>query len=288
MNKINKRKIIFYFLFVLGLMILLYPFVSQWFYTIQSNEEIRQFNRKVSELESNDIQNRLELARAFNSTLKVSALSDPYSKKQKEEGLKAYANMLRVQEKIGYIDIPKIDERLPIYAGTSESILQKGAGHLEGTSLPVGGENTHSVITAHRGLPTAKLFTDLDKMQKGDKFYIHVLSEVFAYEVDQILTVEPTNFDPVSVQKDKDYVTLLTCTPYMINSHRLLVRGHRVPYVVAIDDGIMNDAKPKNNYKLYLIISVFFILVLIWCIYKKQKEIKIINNELKSVSDVVK
>ncbi|MFM1539362.1 class C sortase [Helcococcus bovis] len=281
MKKANKRKIIFYFLFVLGLMISSYPFISQWYYRIEANEEIRKFNRKISEMDPKDIEKRLELARAYNSTLKTSTLVDPYSKKQKEEGVKAYANMLKVQEKIGYIDIPKIGESLPIYAGTSESILQKGAGHLEGTSLPVGGENTHSVITAHCGLPTAKLFTDLDKMKKGDKFYIHVLNQVLAYEVDQILTVEPTNFEPVLVQPNKDYVTLLTCTPYMINSHRLLVRGHRVPYVAAIDDGIINDAKPKDNYKIYLIISVLFILILLWYIYKKRKEIRKINSELK-------
>ncbi|MFM1581089.1 class C sortase [Helcococcus bovis] len=281
MKKANKRKIIFYFLFVLGLMISSYPFISQWYYRIEANEEIRKFNRKISEMDAKDIEKRLELARAYNSTLKTSTLVDPYSKKQKEEGVKAYANMLKVQEKIGYIDIPKIGESLPIYAGTSESILQKGAGHLEGTSLPVGGENTHSVITAHCGLPTAKLFTDLDKMKKGDKFYIHVLNQVLAYEVDQILTVEPTNFEPVLVQPNKDYVTLLTCTPYMINSHRLLVRGHRVPYVAAIDDGIINDAKPKDNYKIYLIISVLFILILLWYIYKKRKEIRKINSELK-------
>ncbi|MFM1524891.1 MULTISPECIES: class C sortase [Helcococcus] len=281
MKKANKRKIIFYFLFVLGLMISSYPFISQWYYRIEANEEIRKFNRKISEMDPKDIEKRLELARAYNSTLKTSTLVDPYSKKQKEEGVKAYANMLKVQEKIGYIDIPKIGESLPIYAGTSESILQKGAGHLEGTSLPVGGENTHSVITAHCGLPTAKLFTDLDKMKKGDKFYIHVLNQVLAYEVDQILTVEPTNFEPVLVQPNKDYVTLLTCTPYMVNSHRLLVRGHRVPYVSAIDDGIMNDAKPKDNYKIYLIISVLFILILLWYIYKKRKEIRKINSELK-------
>lgn len=288
MKKANKRKIIFYFLFVLGLMILSYPFISQWYYRIEANEEIRKFNRIISEMDHKDIEKRLELARAYNSTLKNSTLFDPYSEKQKEEGVKAYANMLKVQEKIGYIDIPKIGESLPIYAGTSESILQKGAGHLEGKSLPVGGENTHSVITAHRGLPTAKLFTDLDKMKKGDKFYIHVLNQVLAYEVDQILTVEPTNFEPVLVQPNKDYVTLLTCTPYMINSHRLLVRGHRVPYVAAIDDGIMNDAKPKDNYKIYLIISVLFILILLWYIYKKRKEIRKINSELNSVGSVVK
>lgn len=278
--KINKRQIFFVFIFILGLAILLYPFISQWYYRISANEEIRQFNKKISELDEKELKRRLDLANAYNSTLKPSTLADPYSKSQKEEGVKAYANMLKIEEKIGHIEIPKIDENIPIYAGTSESILQIGAGHLEGSSLPVGGENTHTVITAHRGLPTAKLFTSLDKMEKGDKFYIHVLNEVLAYEVDQILTVEPTNFDPVLVQKGKDYATLLTCTPYMINSHRLLVRGHRIPYTSPIDDGTMSDAKIYSNYRTYLIISGLLILFLLYLVYRNKKEIDKLNKQI--------
>ena len=141
--------------------------------------------------------------------------------------------MLEVREMIGHIEIPKIGQDLPVYAGTSEEVLQKGVGHLEGTSLPVGGNSTHSVLTAHSGLPEATLFTELRKLEIGDKFYIHNIKEILAYQVDQIKVVEPTDFNDLLIDPGHDYVTLLTCTPLMINTHRLLVRGHRVEYVQA-------------------------------------------------------
>ena len=131
---------------------------------------------------------------------------------------------------MAYITIPCLDTTIPIYHGTEEAVLQVGVGHLQNTSLPVGGESTHAALSGHRGLPTASLFTDLDQMQMGDQFYIKVLDRTLAYEVDQILTVLPTEMDALAIEPGQDYVTLITCTPYGINSHRLLVRGHRVPY----------------------------------------------------------
>ena len=131
---------------------------------------------------------------------------------------------------MAYITIPRLDTTIPIYHGTEEAVLQVGVGHLQNTSLPVGGESTHAALSGHRGLPTASLFTDLDQMQMGDQFYIKVLDRTLAYEVDQILTVLPTEMDALAIEPGQDYVTLITCTPYGINSHRLLVRGHRVPY----------------------------------------------------------
>ena len=131
---------------------------------------------------------------------------------------------------MGQVEIPCIDITLPIYHYTDEEVLQKGAGHLPGSSVPVGGAGSHAVISAHRGLPSAKMFTDLDRVKIGNVFYIHVLGDTLAYEVDQILTVEPSDTEALSVQEGEDYCTLLTCTPYAVNSHRLLVRGHRIPY----------------------------------------------------------
>lgn len=136
--------------------------------------------------------------------------------------------MLEVNEQLGYLAIPTIGLDLPIYAGTSAKVLEKGSGHLEGSSLPVGGQSTHSVLTAHRGLPSARLFTDLNQLKKGDRFYVTNLKETLAYKVNQIKVIEPSQLDALTIVEGKDYVTLLTCTPYMINSHRLLVRGERI------------------------------------------------------------
>ncbi|WP_074410929.1 class C sortase [Streptococcus suis] len=226
---ISKQSILLKLLFLFGLVVTLYPWISQYYYRYDSDYKIQSFYEQAQQLPSEEVLKRLEHARAYNQTLEPHKLQDLYTEEEKA-GVVEYARMLEVKEKIGFVEIPKINERIPIYAGTTEEVLQKGAGHLEGSSLPVGGESTHTVITAHRGLPNASLFTNLDHLKVGDQFYIHNIAEVLAYEVDQILVVEPNNFDPVIVQNGKDYATLLTCTPYMINSHRLLVRGHRVPY----------------------------------------------------------
>lgn len=222
-------------LFIAGFVIMMYPIISNYYYRIEANNQIMEFAENAKKLDNNEILRRIELAEAYNSVLDPSRLADPYTDKEKE-GIAEYARMLEVKEKIGFVEIPKIDTNLPIYAGTSNEVLNKGVGHLEGTSLPIGGKSTHTVLTAHRGLPSARLFRDLDKLEKGDIFYVHNIQTVLAYEVDQILTVDPSNFDPVLVVDGEDYATLLTCTPYMINSHRLLVRGHRVPYVAPVKE----------------------------------------------------
>ncbi len=222
-------------LFIAGFVIMMYPIISNYYYRIEANNQIMEFAENAKKLDNNEILRRIELAEAYNSVLDPSRLADPYTDKEKE-GIAEYARMLEVKEKIGFVEIPKIDTNLPIYAGTSNEVLNKGVGHLEGTSLPIGGKSTHTVLTAHRGLPSARLFRDLDKLEKGDIFYVHNIQTVLAYEVDQILTVDPSNFDPVLVVDNEDYATLLTCTPYMINSHRLLVRGHRVPYVAPVKE----------------------------------------------------
>ena len=215
--------------FVIGLAVLMYPVFTQWYYKSNTHQVVTDFDKAKRELDAANTAARLELARAYNATLDPSRLSDPYSPRE-QEGRAEYARMLEVNELLGHVEVPRIGEDLPVYAGTNDEVLNKGAGHMEGTSLPVGGRDTHSVITAHRGLPTARLFTDLDKVEIGDVFYMHNVGGTLAYRVDQILVVEPSDFDPVLVVEGKDYMTLLTCTPYMVNSHRLLVRGERIPF----------------------------------------------------------
>lgn len=250
-------------LFITGFLIASYPIISNWYYTVENNNQIVDFKEAVDEMSQAEIDERIDLARAYNETLDPSKLADPYTDREKK-GVENYARMLEAREKIGYLDVPKINQQIPVYAGTSEDVLQKACGHLEGTSLPIGGKSTHSVITAHRGLPQVKLFRDLDKMEVGDVFYYTNVKETLAYQVDQILVIEPWNFDPVLVVEGKDYMTLLTCTPYMINSHRLLVRGHRIPYVP--EEKEEADDKAKFNYK-DLIVPGFVILLLIIIIF---------------------
>lgn len=257
-EKIKKNwKIIL--IFVLGLLIAMYPIISNYYYTVENNNEIKDFNEAVSEMPSKEVLERIELAKAYNDTLDPSRLADPYTEREKK-GVENYARMLEVREKIGFIDVPKINQQIPVYAGTSEDVLQHACGHLEGTSLPVGGKDTHSVITAHRGLPQVKLFRDLDKMEVGDIFFFTNVKETLAYKVDQILVVEPWDFEPVLVVEGKDLMTLLTCTPYMINSHRLLVRGHRVPYVPEVKEEI---ERAKFNYKSLIVPGIVLALVML-------------------------
>lgn len=257
-EKIKKNwKIIL--IFILGLLIATYPIISNYYYTIDNNNQISEFNEAVAEMPSKEVLERIELAKAYNDTLDPSRLADPYTEREKK-GVENYARMLEVREKIGYVDIPKINQQIPVYAGTSEDILQHACGHLEGTSLPIGGKDTHAVITAHRGLPQVKLFRDLDKMEVGDLFFFTNVKETLAYEVDQILVVEPWDFEPVLVVEGKDLMTLLTCTPYMINSHRLLVRGHRVPYVPEVKEEI---ERAKFNYKSLIVPSLILAIVML-------------------------
>lgn len=269
MMKKFKRNWKIILLFITGFLIATYPIISNWYYTVENNNQIVDFKEAVDEMSQAEIDERIDLARAYNETLDPSKLADPYTEREKK-GVENYARMLEAREKIGYIDIPKINQQIPVYAGTSEDVLQKACGHLEGTSLPIGGKSTHSVITAHRGLPQVKLFRDLDKMEVGDVFYYTNVKETLAYQVDQILVIEPWNFDPVLVVEGKDYMTLLTCTPYMINSHRLLVRGHRIPYVP--EDKDEAEKKAKFNYKDFIVPGfVILLLILILLIYLRRR-----------------
>ena len=177
---------------------------------------------------------------------------------------------------MGTVEIPKIEITLPVFHTTNDDVLQMAAGHLEGSSLPVGGEDTHCVISAHRGLPSASLFTDLDQMEEGDHFLLHILDDTLAYEVDQIVVVEPEDTKELEVQDGMDLVTLMTCTPYGVNSQRLFVRGHRVPYVpeeIAKEEGTSGFSF-HTNYLLWVVVGISITALFSFFLYKRQKRLE--------------
>ena len=287
MAKKKQSNWFFKLVFVLGFLILMYPQVSRLYYRVQSTQEVAAFEEGKAALSDEEIKKRMALARDFNDSLVNQNMEDPYSKARHERGRAEYARMLEVHEQIGHIQIPTIDLDIPIRAGTSEEVLQTSAGHLEGTSLPIGGNSTHTVITAHSGLPTAKLFTDIRDLKKGDRFYIHNIAETLAYEVDQIKVIEPSNFEDLLIVPGHDYATLLTCTPIGINTHRLLVRGHRVPYDKAVDDQFVADNRKDLLYKYAFIAVVLLILLLAYGSWKYQKRLKLLEADLKAFEKVM-
>lgn len=226
MKKGTLSTTILILVFLVGLSLLLYPTVSDYWNSLHQSRAITEYAEEVANLD-NDIYEKLWTdAQAYNEKLFQS--HHPLS--LKEDEWPEYEAQLNVSGNgiIGYIEIAKINCSLPIYHGTDESVLQIAVGHIEGTSLPVGGESTHCVLSGHRGLPSARLFTDLDQLTEGDTFVLRVLDETLTYEVDQILIVKPYEVDALAMEESKDYCTLVTCTPYGVNTHRLLVRGHRV------------------------------------------------------------
>ena len=223
-------------LFLAGLSVLLYPFVANQWNSYRQSRLMSSYEEGVAEKEAAgeiDYEAEWAAAKAYNDNLMPMILPDSFAVAEASDRDEAYMACLNINddEVMGIVEIPKIDVELPIYHTTDEEVLEIGAGHLEGSSLPVGGESTHAVISAHRGLPSATLFTDLDKLEAGDHFLLHILDDTLAYEVDQIHVVEPDETELLSVVEGEDLVTLLTCTPYGVNTQRLLVRGHRVPYV---------------------------------------------------------
>ena len=228
----------------------------------------------------------IEQAQEYNESLiGIGSIADPFSESNENQTEDdEYNKLLKIDDTgmMGYIDIPKLDVVLPVYHGTSEKVLQSGVGHLKNTSLPVGGESCHAVLSGHRGLANAKIFTDLNKMEVGDVFYIKVLHHTFAYQVDQILTVLPSDTDSLQIEKGKDYVTLVTCTPYAVNTHRLLVRGTRIPYEEAqkIDEEV--GLQRTIPFNLILLIGGIIAFIIIWVsikLHKRRKEKKYEQNK---------
>ena len=209
-----------------GVSLLLYPTVSDYWNSFHQSRAIASYAEQVANIDDAQYEELWDAARDYNQSL----LHRPNDFLLSDEQQEIYKSLLDFGGNgiMGYIEIPMIDVMLPIYHGTKESVLQIAVGHLDWTSLPVGGAGSHCVLSGHRGLPSARLFTDLDKLKVGDVFMLHVLNEILTYEIDQILIVEPQDTDPLLIEPGKDLCTMITCTPYGINSHRMLVRGHRI------------------------------------------------------------
>lgn len=225
--KKHLSTIILAFAFLIGLSLLLYPTVSNYWNSFHQSRAVVAYAQTVSDLDNERYEQIWNDATKYNKKLAKTGVKWELSKKEEKE----YEKQLAIDDTgmMGYLEISKINCTLPLYHGTEETVLQTAIGHLPGTSLPVGGESTHCVLSGHRGLPSAKLLTDLDQMVVGDTFTIRTLDEVLTYEVDQILIVLPDELDALQIEKGQDLCTLVTCTPYGINTHRLLVRGHRIP-----------------------------------------------------------
>ncbi len=275
---IKKRNIstfLFGVLFLTGFGVLCYPTISDQWNTYRQSHLITSYEEAVAEMEPEDYTREWEAAHSFNAQITQNSLvGDVFLEDGSELADSEYWKVLNISGDgvMGYLSIPKIRVRLSIYHGTGEDVLQTGAGHLSGSKLPIGGEGTHSVLAAHRGLPSARLFTDIDQLYRGDLFYIHILDKTFAYEVDQILPmVDKDDIETLGaalqIVEGEDYVTLFTCTPYGVNSHRLLVRGHQVPYngeeeVESTPVETMLRAV-QNYYMLYLLLGLSVTLLVI-------------------------
>ena len=230
-NKAGKRgrrasTLALVLVFLLGLCLVLYPTVSDFLNGLNQSRAIAGYEKAVGSMDRSRYDEMLRAARAYNERLR----QNPARFTPTEQDLEEYNSLLDVSGSgvMAYVEIPKLNTKLPVYHGTDDTVLQIAVGHIVGSSLPVGGPGTHAVLSGHRGLPSAKLFTDLDKMKLGDTFQIHVLGDTLSYEVDQILTVLPEEMDALAIEDGEDMCTLVTCTPYGVNTHRLLVRGRRV------------------------------------------------------------
>ena len=269
-------------IFLAGLSLLLYPFVANQWNNYRQKQLISGYEQVVSEKEATegiDYDAERKKAEDYNEALLPCVLPDSFALAESSGVDPVYMNTLNIagDEMMGSVEIPKINIKIPIYHTTEEDVLNKGAGHLEGSSLPVGGANTHAVISAHRGLPSASLFTDLDQMKVGDHFLLHVLDETLCYEVDKISVVKPEDTTALAVEDGQDLVTLLTCTPYGVNTERLLVRGHRVPYVeeeVKEEKTVLSGSSLHTNYLLWVFVGLSVTALFILVLYLKETKLK--------------
>ena len=273
-------------LFLAGLSLLLYPFISNEWNTYRQTQLISTYEQVVEEKgEEIDYSAEWDRAHAFNQALLPSILPDSFAiaaaSDEPDEEYMACLN-LAGDGTMGYVEIPKIDIKIPIYHTVSEEVLQIAAGHLEGSSLPVGGTDTHTVVSAHRGLPSAALFTDLDQLKEGDHFLFYILDEILCYEVDQITIVEPEDTDALAVEPGEDLATLLTCTPYGVNSHRMLVRGHRVEYVpeVVQKEQTFINTSVHTNYLLWVVVGLAVTAAFVAVLYLKDKKFRKVETNI--------
>lgn len=269
-------------IFLAGLSLLLYPFVANQWNNYRQKQLISNYEQVVSDkkaAEGIDYDAERKKAEDYNEALLPCVLPDSFALAESSGVDPVYMNTLNIagDEMMGSVEIPKINIKIPIYHTTEEDVLNKGAGHLEGSSLPVGGANTHAVISAHRGLPSASLFTDLDQMKVGDHFLLHVLDETLCYEVDKISVVKPEDTSALAVEDGQDLVTLLTCTPYGVNTERLLVRGHRVPYVeeeVKEEKTVLSGSSLHTNYLLWVFVGLSVTALFVFVLYLKETKLK--------------
>lgn len=285
-----KRRVssfLFALMFLLGFAILVYPTVSNQWNTYRQNYLISQYEDIVQEMEEEDFSAYWEAASNFNQNIKENQFyMDVFGIEDSDMKDTEYWQVLNLAGDgvMGYVSIPKINVKLAIYHGTAEDVLQTGVGHMGGTKLPIGDDSSHTVLAAHRGLPSARLFTDVDQLVKGDMIYIHVLDETFAYQVDQILDMIDKDdtealLEALAVEEGEDKVTLFTCTPYGVNSHRLLVRGTRVAYngeeevELSIPENMLKSV--QNYYMIYLIlglaVTILVITIMRFVFNKKRK-----------------
>lgn len=267
-KKVNWSNVILVMIFLLGLSLLLYPSISDYWNSFHQSRAIVKYSETVANMDNDKYIQELEDAKEYNKRL----TNKTYQWKMTENEIDEYNSLLNITDSgiMGYIEIPNLNTTLPIYHGTEEKVLQVAVGHIEGSSLPVGGESTHSVISGHRGLPSAKLFTDLDELEVGDIFMFHVLDDTLTYEVDQIRIVLPDKVNDIEIVEGEDYSTLITCTPYGINSHRLLVRGHRVENPEHLQaQRVPADATIVADFKVAIFIGISIIIILISWLFIK-------------------
>ncbi len=273
-KKINKSSlfatIFFTLMLFVGISVMLYPIISDWWNSKVQSRAVANYEVAVAKMDTDRTDKLIAKANEYNE--KIARLQSPFVDYSTISGYETALNVSGTGI-MGYISIPVIQVELPIYHGTSEEVLNIAAGHLEGSSLPVGGANTHAVISAHRGLPSARLFTDLDRIEKGDVFTINILDRIYTYEVEEILIVEPHEMNTLSIIPNADYVTLMTCTPYGINTHRLLIRSHRIETVYKKEYRVVAEMVKIDPMLVIPFICAPFVLILVcvWVFGGKRK-----------------
>lgn len=270
--KKNGLTMILVAVFLMGLGLILYPTVSDYWNSLHQSKAVVSYVENVTNIDDEKYEELWQDAAAYNERLGESGIQWLLTDEEKEE----YNELLKIDDSgiMAYIDIPVINCSLPIYHGTEESVLQVAVGHIEGTSLPVGGESSHCVVSGHRGLPSARIFTDLDKLVEGDTFLIHTLDATLTYEVDQIRIVEPTDLSDLQIEEGKDLCTLVTCTPYGINTHRLLVRGHRVANEEEVQEvRVSADATQVDPVQVAPFLAVpLLLLLVVWMLIATRRK----------------
>lgn len=288
-RNIIRGLVVFLFLGIaFGLMA--YPFIANYVFENRADSIVSTIEQSAQDANTEEYEEAIAQAVEYNETLANGhiQLKDPFSEEALDEAAGDYSTLLCMTDDgvMGFIEIPSIDVSLPIYHGTSADVLERGVGHLEGTSLPVGGESTHSVLTGHSGLSNAKLFTDLTELVKNDVFFLHIMGKTLAYQVDQIKVVLPSELNDLYIESGKDYCTLITCTPYGVNTHRLLVRGVRTDYEAAVSNpGTFEVKKVESKwmaeYQRALLISLVFLAVCmsVVLLHRYRKNTRMVTDE---------